>query len=459
MTAIITDRIKQLFLDGLVSQIEESSGGNLVNRFYIGIGRSEQWDSSDTAPIPINSWRQERQFRYTLQSVKGIEGYSFVIPRRNWIANTTYRAYDDNVDKLNDPLLYSYYVINEANDVYICVRQGVDANGLPTPSLFQPTTRGIQVQSMADGYVWKYMYSISQADASNFLTANFMPVKFVDSAGPEDPYYTQFLVKQNAATTPQQIIGYKVVNPGSGYTTSVVNTINTNNTIVIKGDGTGAKARLVRSSSNTITSVEVQDSGSGLTFGKNYNKATVSIPAPTSGITATAIPVFGPKEGLGYNPVRDLQATAMMFNIKPTGNVSGTFVIDNDFRQIGLLKNMSVPGTGALFTGVSGRALRSIKLPTGSAATFNVDTLISTDSATAYVDYFDTINNQTEATGFGAFAAGKTLTGGSSAVVIQGDSNPDVNPLTGDLLYIDNRSVAIERTGTGSEDIKIVIQL
>ena len=286
MTAIITDKLKNIFLDTLFNQQSESDGsGNLVNRFYVAIGRGQPWDSADAAPAPIDSRREQRNFRYSMQSVKQVQAYSYVVPRRNWTANTIYQPYSDNIDKVSNPTSYSYYVINETNDVYVCVRQGVAATGLPTPSVYQPTTRGTTPETLADGYSWKYLYTISTADASSFLSANYMPVKFVDSASPTQDYYGQYQVKLAAINTPKQIVGYTVTTEGSGYSVSDVSNINTNVTpIVIKGNKTRtAKARLVRSSSGTITAVQVADSGSGLAFGAGYNKATVVIPPPTLG--------------------------------------------------------------------------------------------------------------------------------------------------------------------------------
>jgi hypothetical protein len=469
MVAIITDKIKQQLIASIFADIQDSAAAR--GRYYIGISRAEQWNDSDIASVPANSNREERLFRYSLQSVKAVEAYSYVVPRKNWVSNTTYKAYDDNVDKISDPQSYSYYVINQTNDVYVCVRQGVDANGLPTPSIFEPTSRTIQVERKNDGYVWKYLYTISTADATNFLSANFMPVKYVDTAISTDPYYSQFLVKEAAAARPKQILGFKVVNGGSGYTLSNVNTINSGNQIVVRGTSTRtAKAQLVRNSSNVITSVQLQDSGTsggandGLATGAGYNNATVVIPAPTTGTTATAIPIFGPPRGLGFNPVIDLQATAIMFNIRPNDNVDGNFIVGNDYRQIGLIRSPLIADSAAAFTATSGRALKQLKLPSATSATFTNDAIISADSASGYVDYFDATNklvwyHQTEATGFVPFVQNKTLTGGSVSVNIDSARPAQVDPLSGEILYIDNRSVAIQRTAGQTEDIKIVIQL
>jgi hypothetical protein len=48
MAAIITDKIKNLFLKDLLQDID-SSGSN----YYIGIGRSQDWNATDTPPTPV----------------------------------------------------------------------------------------------------------------------------------------------------------------------------------------------------------------------------------------------------------------------------------------------------------------------------------------------------------------------------------------------------------------------
>ena len=71
--------------------------------------------------------------------------------------------------------------------------------------------------------------------------------------------------------------------------------------------------------------------------------------------------------------------------------------------------------------------------------------------------------HQTDSNGFTPFTTGETITasGGSSGVLIGGgnhDSSAEVNPNSGQLLYIDNRS-AITRASGQTEDLKIVIQV
>jgi hypothetical protein len=79
MTGIITDSLKRVLLDNLITEVATGAAS-----YYIGIGNSIDWDSSDTAPDPTNTLREERNLRLQLQSIKSGEDVSYVIPRNNW---------------------------------------------------------------------------------------------------------------------------------------------------------------------------------------------------------------------------------------------------------------------------------------------------------------------------------------------------------------------------------------
>jgi hypothetical protein len=79
MTGIITDSLKRVLLDSLITEV-----GTSTSSYYIGIGNSIDWDSSDTAPTPVNTLREERNLRLQLQSIKSGEDVSYVVPRNNW---------------------------------------------------------------------------------------------------------------------------------------------------------------------------------------------------------------------------------------------------------------------------------------------------------------------------------------------------------------------------------------
>ena len=61
MAAIITDKLKKQVLESIITDIDSSD-----NNYYIGVGRSEVWNVSDTAPTPENSLREVRNLGFSL---------------------------------------------------------------------------------------------------------------------------------------------------------------------------------------------------------------------------------------------------------------------------------------------------------------------------------------------------------------------------------------------------------
>ena len=86
MAAIITDVLKKQMMQKVFDEATTSTEAN----YYIGIGKSTQWDSSETVPTPIDTPKTIRDARSAIQSMKKVEGTSFVIPRHNWSSGTMY---------------------------------------------------------------------------------------------------------------------------------------------------------------------------------------------------------------------------------------------------------------------------------------------------------------------------------------------------------------------------------
>jgi len=74
MVAIITDKLKGQLVKSMLSEYD-----NGTNRYFIGLGASEAWDSSDTPPTPTNTEREIRRFRYKAQAIKAVLDSSLVI--------------------------------------------------------------------------------------------------------------------------------------------------------------------------------------------------------------------------------------------------------------------------------------------------------------------------------------------------------------------------------------------
>jgi hypothetical protein len=451
--AIITNRIKKQVIESLITDFDSTG-----TQYYIGVGRSQDWNDSDVAPTELSHQREERDFRHGLQSIKTIADLSFVVPRYNWSSGAVYSAYRDNfVGYPTQP----YYVINENNQVYICIENATNAEGVAIVSTVQPTgnTSGTPFAT-ADGYIWKFLYSVSAIDANKFIAANYIPVKLqglTDSNSQASDI--EQLAVQNAAV-PGQIIGYTVESGGAGYTSAP--------TLSVTGNGSEAQATL-SISGGVVTKAELIDSSGAFTLGSGYDYAKVTLSGGgTPSKPAKLRPVLSTPLGFGGDPRDDLRSTAIMFNVKPEGaEGNGDWIIGNDFRQIGLVKNMRAyvdgkadSANGPLFSATTGSALNKLGITGLSGDQVDVRFTQSATGASAYIDKIDSANiwyHQDEDTGFTEFNLSAITGTGISGTVNSVDS-AEVYKYTGEVLYIDNRA-AVSRSADQTEDIKIVIQI
>ncbi len=475
MTATITSPLRRFILDEIKGR-KDSNG----DKFYAAIGRSQEWNATDVSPTPDGSYHEERDFRNNMQSVKLITDASFVVPRYNWSSGTFYDAYDDQSTGNTSP----YYVINSNQQVYMVLRKSISNTGVAIASTVEPTgnTTGAPFKT-SDGYVWKMIYSISSATANKFQSANFMPVEFIDkdsAGGVSGTRLASFSSNQTEQLAIQeasilgQVVGYAIDNPGSGYGSAP--------TLTITGDGSSASATATISG-GAVVKVEVTDSSTGVfkpsNMGSGYNFASVTVSGGSPDSAAIIRPILSTSRrtldsgGLGDDPVADLRSNALMFNAKPSGAERADFFISQQFRQVGLLKNPTKPD-GTAFDSSTGNTLTVLNFASINTA-FEKDQVITggTSGAKAIVDFDSTGStgvaggalfiHQTDSNGFTPFTTGETITasGGSNGVLLgssRHDSSAEVDPNSGQLLYVDNRS-AITRASGQTEDLKIVIQV
>jgi len=174
MAAIVTNNLKKQLLQTIVTDISADS----ANYYYIGISRSNPWDETDTVPTVGNTEREKRNFRAALQSIIRTTDASFVAPRYNWSSGSIYSAYNDNQTAAANSTTYPYYVLTANQRVYLCLQQGKSDTGTILQSTVDPDTIGANTSASAtsDGYIWKYLFTLSGTNASKFLSANYLPV-------------------------------------------------------------------------------------------------------------------------------------------------------------------------------------------------------------------------------------------------------------------------------------------
>ena len=442
MSAIVRQTMSRNLAKNLLSEILGSE-----NQYFIGIGKSDVYNLEDTVVDPIDSPLEEKEFRNNLQSIKQIEGATFVTKRYNWSSGTLYSAWSDS---LSSDIDSQFYVLNDAKEVYICLETGITQTGSINVSTIEPNYGALGVDYTqafvtADGYKWKFLFSLTPESIFQFLSSNYIPVhQPEDDLATGDPIEDlQFNVKQ--AAVGGQVIRCEIIEQGSSFSSAP--------TVEIIGDGTGATAVAYVSTQGHITKIEMTDMGSG------YTHASVSIQG--DGVGAIARTVVTDANGIGFDAINDLKTSSVMMNIKPDGEEDGTFIVENEFRQIGVLKNPLTPA-GSDFTDISAKVLPSVELVDSSP--FVVGKLVtgSQSGAVAYVN--ENVGNevffhQNESTGYGNFQVGEVLT--QVGVVLTGtvasiNEKNAIDRFTGDVLYIENRH-RIRRDAEQQEDIKVVI--
>jgi len=460
MSAIITDPFKKQIMENVVNEVK-----NLTARYYVGIGKNDQWNSTETVPTPTDTPKTIRSAQSSLQSVKAVAAASFVIPRYNWSSGSIYNGYDDDISSIPSN---TYYVLTEDNEVYICLQQSKSSTGSPNPSTVKPTTATkTKAFKTSDGYTWKFLYSLSASRSSAFLSANFVPVEKVDSAGQAGLDVSGVEQGQVAdSAIAGRILNIVVTNGGTNYTSQPTVTITGNSGII--GDSAQATAEI---SGGAVTKIDMLNESAG--SGKNFINATVTI-SGGGGSGALARAVIGPSKGIGKDPRDELKSTSLMFNSKPSGDEDGDFLVgtNQDFRQVTLIRNPHTNVEENILTASTAKALKFLIADSAFANQLSVDELITnslTPPAKAYVNEVknhDTTGakiyyHQTDSTGFTPFSVGNTLTDEGSTtgtIAVVADSNELYLNNTGEVLYIENRAPVI-RASEQTEDIKVVISL
>ena len=425
MASIVTSKFRVHNAQQFVESFSEASNTTM----YLFVGKNTAFPDDNNPPTPVNStanieftpWRD----MYGAKRIQSTD-VTHAIERYNWTSGTVYDAYDDQDTNLLDD---DFYVLTEDYNVYKCL---FNASG--TASTTKPTGVSTLQFTTADGYIWKYMYTVTTSNALKFLTNDYIPVQTLSSDDGSDQWDVQ------AAAVNGGIHVIKVTAGGSGYATAPA--------VTITGDGTGATANSTITA-NVVTAVTVTNIGSG------YTRATVSF--ASGGAAATA--VISPKGGHGADPVEELGGKFVMINSRLDGSESNTISTANEFRQVGLVRDPLLFGTSTRATASSFR--QTFRYTVANTGNYTLDEVVTSGSNTAFVVEWDATNSYLYTTKplNNNFANGATISGATSGTsrTITAISTPSLDPYSGDLLYVENR-VPIARSSDQIEDVKLIIQ-
>ena len=515
MAAIITDQIRILNAKNFVSGVTSSA-----NAYYSFIGlpnpNDYQSDWDTTPPSPKDNFSEENDYWDTMVALKKINSSDVrqVIPKRTWSSGTTYDMYRHDVSRSKTAAvsgatnLYAsfYYVMNTDYQVYICLQNGSDPdNSGGRPSLDEPTFTDLEPRSAGssnDGYIWKYLYTVTPSDVIKFETTDFMPVPADWATATNNA-----AVRDNAVDGSVKIV--TVTDRGVGLGTAN----RTYTRVPIKGDGSDAECTVVINNDSKVDTVTVSNQGSGYTYG---NVDLIAGGVPTGTTIPTMDVIMSPKGGHGADIYRELGAyNVLLYSRIENDNENPDFVTGNQIARVGVVENPEV-SAGTLLSVDKASAVNALRLTgTGySSATFTADAYVTQTIATGSTAVGRVINyNQTtgvlkywqdrSVSGFATVGTAETnpkygfnlnqftaspSSGGSVTIVPSTGSNleidtnytgistiinnktyylgqsftagiagPEVRKHAGNIIYVDNRP-AITRSANQKEDIKVILQ-
>ena len=204
MTASVTNSFREHLLTLLKSDIDSDGVP-----YHIGIA---QPDSDASTPLNSGSMYDQSKFRHTLQSVKVLSNASYVVPTVTWVSEAPYEAYDNN-----NPYQTNFYVINSSREVFLCIQQGKNADGSAKNSFVEPTStlanQEAKTFETGDGYLWRYMYKMSNLAYGTFRTKTYTPVKQVTNRATTIPEEITQIGLQDSSV-PGQILNIAIDNGG-----------------------------------------------------------------------------------------------------------------------------------------------------------------------------------------------------------------------------------------------------
>lgn len=511
--------------------------------YYFYVARTQVWSDEENVETPVDSTRYINESKKNILMVKRIveSDVALMANRHDWVSGTVYDQYDDRYGENSfrshtgeTALSRSiFYVMTADFNVYKCL-----SNNNEAPSTHAPSGQSISPFNTEDGYTWKFMFQITQADRSKFLTPDYIPVRKMSGTGSplfdvngfldgievveagsgyiEPPIVTILGDGQGASAYATldagQVSGFVVTDPGDGYTfarivitpadgdtgngatgkailgakevgiiqetvenAAVEGTIDRIDIITrgqdyvdgdiivnIVGDGEGAEAIARADDFGRIYEIEVVNPGVGYTFAEvTISNGTIGV----AGSGATARAIVSPIWGHGGNPPRELFADKVCISVN-LDNETSDYFYNNDFRQIGIIKNPIIYDYNAespeLFMDITGTTLHRITVAEEDFDKFDYDSIVTTDSMGRFV----VVSKDENTFGIGLLHEIDNIELVSKLTIqdtehtnisINTLEQPEVDTKHGIVIYIDNR-LRVVRQEDQVEKIRTILQ-
>jgi hypothetical protein len=168
MAGILTKKFNVEICNKFIDDVESSN-----NNYYIFVGHSYPW-ANDTSPpaanLAVSNYDHEVYDNILYGKKVANADVIPVISRYNWTNNTSYSAYNKDDPDLYTKQFFVYNTSASVKSVFKVIQAGT-GNSVVAPSIKSTTPF-----KTSDGYVWKYMYTITDSDLAKFGSNNYLPL-------------------------------------------------------------------------------------------------------------------------------------------------------------------------------------------------------------------------------------------------------------------------------------------
>lgn len=484
---------------------------------YLFVGRTLPWPNEATPPMPLDAPKTLADSYIDMLHGKKLRGedVSLVIPRYNWTAGQVYSQYADDVDFFDPTLnIPPFYVITDQLNVYKCI-----SNNGGIQSTDRPSHTNTALGTTSDGYRWKFMFTVPPAEVVKFVTNEWIPIKTLASDDGSQQWQVQqaavpgTIDRIDVITQGTQYTQVPTINIIGECTTPAVATAVISNgnliridltdtgegyrsaTIEIVGGGPGANGASAKAIISPqlghgadpvaelggyyamISGRLVDDENGTFTVSNDFRRLGIimnpKVRDTTTIFTGNTLrnyysltlgqvsgPGFSTDEGVntpsdpGYGTVLDYNDTTKVLRLV---EAKGTFS-PGDALVTGTTTGILSIDTGNIIsaTVVAGMTPATVRLPNTANATddyYNGMTIKVGSQIRTITDYIGLTRTCSVDANWDSNTAPSAGTLYNVASIVA----PDIEPFTGDILYIENRR-AIIRADDQSEQIALVVE-
>jgi len=426
---------------------------------YMFVGRNYEWTNENYPDIPsVLDFEEYNTFKDIISLKKITSGNAInAIKRWDWVTGATYSQYDSTTNI--ETLVIPFYVVTDEYNVYKCID-----NNNNSPSTIKPSGKSVNYLYLSDGYVWKYMMTVSNTDLVKFATDDYIPVTVKNFNDLSEQWLVQEAAQFKSVST------FKIISQVGFFTGTT--------TVNIVGNGTGLTVFANKHPNNTIKQVLVTTNVESKTGGTGYDVDTYALIKETSatgsGFECAPTIVGGMITGFDITNGGTGYTSAQVFIIGDGTGAAASATISG----LGAISQLVLSNTGSGYTkarvfvipGTAACLARAVMAPIEGHGKNVVTELFSNASI---ISMKITVDDENFVSGpssdFRQLGIITDILGADGNLATEtkyiGPSHPDfgattrlnkITPASGKMLYINNVITTIRASDT-EKDIRIII--